>query len=185
MPNPPSASCCVRKSIATPIPGASGCWNWSTEASLPRPPSPISPRGSAPGTRRPCLRFPTAVMFFMRCTTVGPLARYLENRAYEAIDARAKLERKQATAERRHGRKDQSLAKKLSYARPAEAKAIALADEVALLARWLRDDILSVAGPEYAIRRDLFDFVVAELRARESACPHRIRPVRTLLEKQR
>src|SRR5271157_559432 len=115
---------------------------------------------------------------------VGPLVRYLENRAYEAIDARAKLERKQATAKRR-GRKDQSLAKQLSYARPAEAKAIALADEVALLARWLRDDILSVAGPEYAIRRDLLDFVVAELRARESACPHRIRPVRTLLEKQR
>ena len=114
---------------------------------------------------------------------VGPLVRYLENRAYEAIDARAKLERKQATAKRR-GRKDQSLAKKLSYARPAEAKAIALADEVALLARWLRDDILSVAGPEYAIRRDLLDFVVAELR-RESACPHRIRPVRTLLEKRR
>ena len=36
---------------------------------------------------------------------------------------------------------------------------------MALLARWLRDDILSVAGPEYAIRRDLLDFVVAELRA--------------------
>jgi hypothetical protein len=116
---------------------------------------------------------------------VGPLVRYLENRAYEAIDTRAKLERQQATAERRHGRKDQSLAKQLSYARPAEAKAIALAEEVALLARWLRDDILSVAGPEYAIRRDLLDFVVAELRARESACPQRIGPVRTLLEKQR
>ena len=116
---------------------------------------------------------------------VGPLVRYLENRAYEAIDTRTKLERKQATAKRRHGRKDQSLAKQLSYARPAEAKAIALADEVALLARWLRDDILSVAGPEYAIRRDLLDFVVAELRTRESACPDRIRPVRTLLEKQR
>ena len=102
---------------------------------------------------------------------VGPLVRYLENRAYEAIDTRTKLERKQATAERRGrkdqslAQKDQSLAQKLSYARPAEAKAIALADEVALLARWLRDDILSVAGPEYAIRRDLLDFVVAELRA--------------------
>ena len=96
---------------------------------------------------------------------VGPLVRYLENRAYEAIDTRTKLERKQATAKRRHGRKDQSLAKQLSYARPAEAKAIALADEVALLARWLRDDILSVTGPEYAIRRDLLDFVAAELRA--------------------
>ena len=45
---------------------------------------------------------------------VGPLVRYLENRAYEAIDARAKLERKQATAERRRGRKDQCLAHKLS-----------------------------------------------------------------------
>ena len=63
----------------------------------------------------------------------GPLVRYLENRAYEAMDARAKLERKQAATERRPGRKDQSLAKKLSYARPAEAKALALADEVALL----------------------------------------------------
>jgi hypothetical protein len=116
---------------------------------------------------------------------LGPLARYLENRAYEAMEVRAKLERKQAIAERRRGRKDLSLARKLSSARSAEAKAIALADEVALLAHWLRDDILSVAGPEYAIRRDLFDFVVAELRARESACPHRIRPVRTLLENQR
>ena len=116
---------------------------------------------------------------------LGPLARYLENRAYEAMEIRAKLERKQATAERRHGRKDPSLARKLSSARTAEARAIALADEVALLAHWLRDDILSVAGPESAVRRDLFDFVVAELRARESAYPHRIRPVRTLLENQR
>ena len=115
----------------------------------------------------------------------GPLVRYLENRAYEAMEVRAKLERKQATAERRHGRKDQSLARKISYARTAEAKAIALADEVALLAQWLRDDILSVAGPESAVRRDLLDFVVAELRARETACPDRIRPVRTLLENQR
>src|SRR5271157_1604431 len=115
----------------------------------------------------------------------GPLVRYLENRAYEAMDVCAKLERKQATTARRRGCKDQSLATKLSYARPAEAKAIVLADEVALLARWLRDDILSVAGPEYAIRRDLLDFVEAELRARESACPQRIGPVRTLLENQR
>jgi len=44
---------------------------------------------------------------------VGPLVRYLENRAYEAIDARTKLERQQATAERRRGRKKQTLAQKL------------------------------------------------------------------------
>ena len=116
---------------------------------------------------------------------VGPLVRHLENRAYEAIATRSKLAHKQAAAEHRRGRKDRGLARKLSSARRAEAEAIALADEVALLARWLCDDILPVAGPAYAIRRELFDFVVAELRAREPACPHRIRPVRTLLENQR
>jgi hypothetical protein len=116
---------------------------------------------------------------------VGPLVRYLENRAYEAIETRTKLERKLATAERRGSRKKQSLAQKLGHARRAEAKAIALADEVALLARWLRQDILSVAGPAYAVRQELLDFVVAELRAREPACPHRIKPVRTMLENQR
>jgi hypothetical protein len=115
----------------------------------------------------------------------GPLIRYLENRAYEAIAIRTKLERKQATAERRRGRKPLSLVQKLRHARQAEAEAITLADDVALLARWLRDDILSVAGPEAAIRGALYDFVVTELRAREPACSHRIKPVRQLLENQR
>jgi hypothetical protein len=116
---------------------------------------------------------------------LGPLVRYLENRAYETIAIRTKLQRQQAAAERRRGRKALGLVQKLRYARQAEAKAITLADDVALLARWLRDDILSVAGPESALRGALYDFVVAELRARESACPHRIRPVRQLLENQR
>jgi hypothetical protein len=79
---------------------------------------------------------------------------------------------------------DQGLANRLSYAIKAEAKAIALADEVALLTHWLQYDILSVAGPEHAVRRDLLDFVVAELSAREADCPNRIRPVRTMLENQ-
>src|SRR4051794_18803071 len=114
-----------------------------------------------------------------------PLVRYLEDRAYGAIDARTKLERKQAAAERRKGRKEQDLAQKLRSARQAEVKAITLAGDVAVLARWLREDILSVAGPEAAIRGGLYDFVVAELRGREPACPHRIKPVRQLLENQR
>jgi hypothetical protein len=114
----------------------------------------------------------------------GPLVASLEGRAYEAIDVCAKLERKRAAAGRRKGRKA-ALAQKLRHARPAEAVAIALAGDVALLARWLREDILSVAGPGSAIRGELYDFVVAELRAREPACPHRIKPVRQLLENQR
>jgi hypothetical protein len=116
---------------------------------------------------------------------IEPVVGYLENRAYEAIATRTKLEQKQATAERRQGRKDRTVAQQLRQARQTEADAIRLADEIGLLARWLRDDILAVAGPEHAIRQQLFDFVVAELRVREQACLHRIAPVRKLLENQR
>ena len=116
---------------------------------------------------------------------VGPLVRYLENRAYDAIAACAKLERKQAARRRRCRRQEQAVSQKLRYARPAEARAVSLAEDVAVLARWLRADVLAVAGPDHATRRELFDFIVAELRAREPWCPHRIGPVRTLLENQR
>ena len=39
-----------------------------------------------------------------------------------------------------------------------------LADDVALLVGWFRHDILTVAGPCYTDRCQLYDFVVAELR---------------------
>ena len=41
------------------------------------------------------------------------------------------------------------------------------------------------AGPDLATRRELFDFVVAELMAREPEDPRRIRPVRVALQNQR
>jgi hypothetical protein len=41
-----------------------------------------------------------------------------------------------------------------------------------------------VAGPDHATRRELLDFVVAQLRAREDRCPHRLGPVRVLLQEQ-
>jgi hypothetical protein len=114
-----------------------------------------------------------------------PLVRYLDNRAYDAIAACDQLQRKLARHEFRTGRKSIQLTAKLRFARPVEARAVALADEVALLVRWLREDILTVAGPDYPTRCALYDWVVAELRAREAQCPHRIRPVRSLLENQR
>ena len=43
---------------------------------------------------------------------------------------------------------------------PQEARAVALYDDVALLQSWLREDILSVAGPDHASRVALYDFVV-------------------------
>jgi hypothetical protein len=114
-----------------------------------------------------------------------PLVRYLENRAYDAIATRSRLEQRQARTTHRQGRQSASLAGQLRYARAAETQALTLAEEVAVLIDWLRQDVLAVAGPDYASRCALYDWIVAELRARESQCPHRIRPVRCLLENQR
>ena len=49
-----------------------------------------------------------------------------------------------------------------------------MADDVALLARWLRPDVLAVTGLNYDARRELYDFVLSELRARQDAGPIRI-----------
>jgi len=50
---------------------------------------------------------------------------------------------------------------------------------------WLRHDVLALAGPALATRRELFDFVVEELAAREPRDTRRIRPVRVALQNQR
>ena len=114
-----------------------------------------------------------------------PLVHYLDNRAYEAIAKCDQLQRPLARQEFHTGHKSIKLTAQLRFARPAETQAVALADEVGLLVQWLREDILTVAGPDYASRCALYDWVVDELRAREGQCPHRIRPVRRLLENQR
>lgn len=110
---------------------------------------------------------------------------FLENRAYDAMELCAKLDRKQAGQQKRRGRKNRSASQILRHARPAEVQAIALADDVALLLRWLRLDVLAVAGPNHAERRALYDFIVAELRVRLEHCPHRIGPVCTYLTNHR
>ncbi len=83
------------------------------------------------------------------------------------------------------GAASQRTAQRLRRARAASDDAVALADAVALLADWLRYDILTVAGPCYADRCELFDFVVAELRARAPKCAHRLEPIVRSMQNQR
>jgi hypothetical protein len=116
---------------------------------------------------------------------VRRLVRHLESRAYEAIATRSKLQAQLARPGKWRDRRKWSLIQKLRFARVEEAAAIAVADDVALLCRWLREDVVAVAGLDYAGRCELYDFVVSELRARHKQCPHRIGPVVTLLENQR
>jgi hypothetical protein len=122
---------------------------------------------------------------FHALQTATLLVRYLDNRGYDAIAARSRLQERQARSEHRQGRKDLSLAAQLRYAREAETQAVTLADEVSALIGWLRQDILAVPGPDYASRCVLYDWIVAELQVREPQCPHKIRPLRCLLENQR
>ena len=113
-----------------------------------------------------------------------PLVTYLENRAFAAIEARDKLERQKARFQRR-GQRTNRVTSHLNSAIRAEAEAITLADNAAILADWMRRDILSLTGPDYATRCGLFDFVVSELKSREQLCPHRIGPVVRALTNQR
>ena len=120
---------------------------------------------------------------------ITPVVAFLENRAYDTIAAHDKLEHKK-TKLQQQGRRGQSgqlqsLSHKVTAAAQEQAKAIPLADDVAVLARWLRADVFAVSALPYADRAALFDFIVAELQARASFCPHRLGPVCTLLQNHR
>src|SRR3954463_14223363 len=80
---------------------------------------------------------------------------------------------------------DAELATQLALARQTEARTSWLARDVRTLVQWLRPDVLALAGPDLATRRELFDFIVAELMAHEPEDARRIRPVRVALQNQR
>src|SRR3954452_13450693 len=80
---------------------------------------------------------------------------------------------------------DVELATQLALARLTEARASYLARDVRTLVQWLRHDVLAVAGSDLATRRELFDFIVAELMVREPEDARHIRPVRVALQNQR
>jgi len=114
---------------------------------------------------------------------LGTLAYFLENRAVGCITACEKLERKMARGKKK-GR-GQRLSKRLALTRQAEARAVQLAEDIRTLADWMKNDVLALAGPDLATRRELFDFIVEELRDREELCPHRICLIRQRLAHQR
>ena len=111
------------------------------------------------------------------------LSTYVQNRAFSALSTCEKLEGQMQKAKRKG--KGNKLSKKLAQARQASTQAIQLADDITLLADWLRDDVLAVVGPDRSTRETLFDWVVEELRTREKQLAHRIGPVRSRLEKGR
>jgi hypothetical protein len=117
------------------------------------------------------------------------LVGFLENRAYDALQCAERCRQQRDTARRYDGRgRAKSIGgatRRWHRARDSSDAALALADDVALLLSWLRQDILTVAGPCYQERRTLYDFMVAELRSRVPLCPHRLGPICRQFENQR
>jgi hypothetical protein len=109
----------------------------------------------------------------------------LENRAYQAMTTCTDLVVAQARYQQRQGRADRSLAKQLSDATKKQEPAIALADDVAVLVRWLRADVLSLAGPSHAERLALYDFIRAEVQARVRQAPALLKRLASYLKNQR
>ncbi len=120
---------------------------------------------------------------------LGRTASYLENRAYKKLEQAETQRRRRETARRQDGRSraqsEASAAQRLRRADADADAAVALYDEVVLLAGWLRDDVLALEGPCSEDRVALFDFIVAEVRTRVARCPHRLRKNCTQLAKQR
>lgn len=109
---------------------------------------------------------------------------YLDNRAYRALAAYDNVQSKLTKAQC-HGRDTRSLGRQRARANREQHETITLADEVAVLADWLRTEVFTVSGQEYAERCALYEFILAELQARQPLCPHQIGKVCTLLNNHR
>jgi hypothetical protein len=109
----------------------------------------------------------------------------LEHRAYRLMTRCHDLVLAQARHQQRHGRADRALVKQLSDASKQETLAIALADDVALLVRWLHHEVLSLAGPTHAERLALYDFLQGELQARVPQTPALLSRVVNYVKNQR
>jgi hypothetical protein len=73
---------------------------------------------------------------------------------------------------------------KLSAAEKELRRAQSLHEDLAVLSQWMRRDVLGRTGDDEPTRRELFEFVVSELRQREMLCPHRLTPLRRGLQEQ-
>lgn len=118
---------------------------------------------------------------------LNKLVCYLDNRVTEAFKVTEELRHKIQCprGKWKQGQNHQTLLQNLENAEIALAKAFSLAEDVATLYKWLKNDILSLVGPSYQDRRELLQFVIDQLFLREDACRHRIEPVRKYLENHR
>ena len=140
-------------------------------------------KGLRAGQAQACPECPCWGDHFHLLQELSRLSTYVENRAFSTMATCEKLEQQMRRA-KQHAQ-GHTLSKKVALARQAQQQALQLADEITTLGQWLQQDILAVIGPDLPTRQALYDWVVEALRAREPQLPHRIGPVRRLLENGR
>lgn len=111
------------------------------------------------------------------------LASRLERKAYTCIVA--EVQREQEMEKVKQENNGRSVSSKLGKARQEATEAVEVAHRVAILLEWMREDVLVLVGPDLETRRELYDFIVAELLALECFSKKQIRKVRRLLENQK
>lgn len=111
------------------------------------------------------------------------LSTFLTNRAFHLLSASENIDSKMEKAKVK--KQGQALSKKSAIVHQKSAQAIQLADDVNILLDWMKNDILAMAGPPLSERSLLYDFVLKELRSRESLCPHRIKPIMNLFQRHK
>ena len=111
------------------------------------------------------------------------LCRNLAKKAQGAITQREKLEEKMELAKLKgEGNK---LSAKLIKARKNETKLLNLVSDFKILLYWLRNDILSLAGPEWSERMEMMKFIISELQHREDQAHKGIKALRVALSNQK
>jgi hypothetical protein len=80
---------------------------------------------------------------------------------------------------------EQKLLSQQILAEQREQTLIYLAQDVKTLLCWFSHDVLALAGPALAVRQELFDFIVSELKQREDDRYPAIRKLRKALRNQR
>lgn len=111
------------------------------------------------------------------------LCRNLAKKAQGATTQREKLQQKMAEAKLKG--KGNKFSAKLTKAHKNEVILQKLTSDIKILFYWLRNDILSLAGPEWSERMELMNFIISELQHREDQDHKGIRALRIALSNQK
>lgn len=115
--------------------------------------------------------------------TLMDLRRYFRNRLKSCISHRILMELKMH--ELTDTIKATKQENKVAQAKKEESKFLYLSESINTLISWIEHDVFNIAGCNPDVRRELFDFIVAEFKKLEKIHRHRIRAVRVQLKNQR